>query len=51
LRPYQIMDEIIRTFKDKSIDKVGIMYFDHFVYRYLNEEFGMYELFSRIKTF
>ena len=50
LRPYQIMDEIIKTFQDKTVDKLGVMHFVNFVYRYLNEEYGMYELFSVVRT-
>lgn len=50
IRPYAIMDEIIKLFQDKSIGTLGVLHFKNYNYHALDKDYGVYNLEAEMMT-
>lgn len=50
IRPYAIMDEIVKLFQDRSIGTLGVLHFKGYSYHALDKDYGMYNLEAEIMT-
>lgn len=51
LRPYEILSEILNTFRDNRIVGVGKVQFDNFKHYVVNEKYDCLRLFARVITY
>ena len=50
MRPYEIMSEIVNMFENKSICTLGVLHFKRFDYKYIDKDYGLYNLHAEMMT-
>lgn len=50
IRPYEIMNEIVNTFEDKTIKSLGVIHFKNYRYGDIDKDYGVYNLEAVVTT-
>ena len=50
IRPYAVMDEIIKVFQDRTVGTLGVLHFEDYSYHALDKDYGLYNLQAEMMT-